>query len=142
MKVTLGKYKKNGSDRTEKIQIDKWDTWNLDNTLALIIHPALIQLRDTTHGYPGTLKSMKQWTIILNKMIFAFDSILRKSEIDDSFHSGDMDLQFEKLENGMTKTSIGPKSTWKFDSKAAKRHNKKVQEGLDLFAKYYMGLWD
>jgi hypothetical protein len=142
MKVTLGKYKKNGSDRTEKIQIDKWDTWNLDCTLAAIIHPALIQLRDNTHGHPGTLRSMKQWTNILNKMIFAFDSVLHQSEIDDTFSSGDMDIQYEKLENGMTKTSIGPKSTWKFNKKARNQHYKKVQEGLDLFAKYYMGLWD
>lgn len=36
--------------RKIKIKIDKWDTWGMDSTLALIILPMLIQLRDTKHG--------------------------------------------------------------------------------------------
>ena len=36
--------------RTIKIKIDKWDTWSMDHTLALIILPMLKQLRDTKHG--------------------------------------------------------------------------------------------
>jgi len=36
--------------RTIKIKIDKYDTWSMDSTLALIILPMLKQLRDTQHG--------------------------------------------------------------------------------------------
>lgn len=37
--------------RKVKIRIDKWDTWNMDHTLALIILPMLKQLKETKHGY-------------------------------------------------------------------------------------------
>lgn len=38
-------------NRKQTIRIDRWDTWSMDHTLALIITPMLKQLRDTTHGY-------------------------------------------------------------------------------------------
>jgi len=34
------------------VNIDRWDTWNMDSTLAEIIVPMLKQLRDTKHGSP------------------------------------------------------------------------------------------
>ena len=34
------------------IKIDKWDTWGMDYTLALIILPMIKQLQDTKHGSP------------------------------------------------------------------------------------------
>lgn len=40
----------NRRKRKIKVKIDKYDTWNLDNTLAHIILPSLIQLRETKHG--------------------------------------------------------------------------------------------
>lgn len=36
--------------RKVKIHIDKYDTWNMDRTLALIILPMLKQLNETKHG--------------------------------------------------------------------------------------------
>ena len=37
--------------RNIKVHIDRWDTWSMDHTLALIISPMLKQLRDRQHGY-------------------------------------------------------------------------------------------
>ena len=37
-------------NRTIKIKIDRWDTWSMDHTLAIITLPMLKQLRDTQHG--------------------------------------------------------------------------------------------
>ena len=37
--------------RKIEVHIDKWDTWNMDSTLALIILPMLKQLKETAHGY-------------------------------------------------------------------------------------------
>ena len=34
------------------IKIDRWDTWSMDHTLAEIILPMLIQLRNDKHGSP------------------------------------------------------------------------------------------
>lgn len=38
--------------RTIKVKLDKWDSWNADGTLAIVILPVLKQLRDTKHGSP------------------------------------------------------------------------------------------
>jgi hypothetical protein len=38
--------------RTVKVKIDKWDTWNMDTTLSIIILPMLKQLQATKHGSP------------------------------------------------------------------------------------------
>jgi len=38
--------------RKKFIKIDPWDTWSMDNTLALIILPMLKQLKATKHGSP------------------------------------------------------------------------------------------
>lgn len=36
--------------RVEYVKVDRWDTWNMDSTLAPIILPMIKQLRDTKHG--------------------------------------------------------------------------------------------
>ena len=53
MKISIGKYPKNGKQR-KSIKIDPWDTWNMDHTLAEIILPMLKQLRKTQLGAPYT----------------------------------------------------------------------------------------
>lgn len=51
MRVKIGKYKKSGKQNM-RIVIDPYDTWNMDSTLAHIILPMLIQLRQTKQGSP------------------------------------------------------------------------------------------
>jgi hypothetical protein len=36
-------------NRKVEVRIDKYDTWNMDKTLSLIIIPMLIQLKKTKH---------------------------------------------------------------------------------------------
>jgi len=55
-----------------QITIHSWDTWNMDHTLALIIHPMLIQLKKTKHGYPAHLTE-ERWDEIMDEMIWAFE---------------------------------------------------------------------
>ena len=38
--------------RVEYVKIDRWDTWNMDSTLALIVLPMLKQLKKDKHGSP------------------------------------------------------------------------------------------
>ena len=45
MKIKIGAYPKKGNRRKININIDGYDCWNLDNTLAHIIYPALIHLK-------------------------------------------------------------------------------------------------
>ena len=51
MKVNLGKYPKISSRRVS-VEIERFDTYSLDHTLAHIILPALLQLKATKHGIP------------------------------------------------------------------------------------------
>lgn len=98
--------------RKEYIRIDKHDTWGMDHTLALIIHPMLIQLRDTKHGgphvddedVPDHIKSTSappkdnewdidghhflRWDWVLDEMIFAFESKL-DDNWDNEFWTGE-----------------------------------------------------
>jgi hypothetical protein len=52
MKVNIGPYRKN---RATRVEIEPHDTWSMDCTLAMIIHPMLVQLKATQHGYPAGL---------------------------------------------------------------------------------------
>ena len=51
MKVEISNYDDDG-ERTINVRIDDFDTWSMDHTLAPIILPMLIQLKETKHGSP------------------------------------------------------------------------------------------
>lgn len=151
MKVNIGKYKKNGSSRTSNIQIDKWDTWSLDHTLALIIAPALKHYKETSQSYSGAFTTQEEWNVVLDKMIFAFET-LTTDNWEDQFHSGTHDMKFipiddegnevDKKDAVMYRTVKGPNDTHVFDEAGWNAYNDRIQEGLDLFGKYYRSLWD
>ena len=129
MKVRLGNPGR--KNRAEHVHIDNFDVWNLDHTLSCIIHPALIRLRETKHGYPELWEDgmvthhnwdrqlhfdfidediestylINKWNGILDKMIYSFGKIMEDAYFDNE--------------------------EWE-----------KIQEGLDLFAKHYTSLWD
>jgi len=120
--------------RITYVKIDKWDTWSMDHTLALVILPMLKQLHADKHGAPNVddedvleeLKStsappkedvwdvdanhFKRWDYILDEMIWAFEYKLKDPDLDD------MDV-------------------WAANAVRAK-------DGFRLFGKYYEALWD
>ena len=131
MKIKIGPHRKN---RAFNIHIDDFDVWSLDYTLACIIHPALIRLKETKHGYPElwedgmvthhnydrqlhfdfideeveTQYLIDKWNVIMDKMIYSFGQIVE-----------------DKL----------------FDITDQKQLDE-IQEGIDLFAEHYTSLWD
>ena len=120
--------------RITYVKIDKWDTWSMDHTLALVILPMLKQLHADKHGAPNVddedvpeeLKStsappkesvwetdanhFKRWDYILDEMVWAFEYKLKDTDLDD------MDI-------------------WEANSVRAKN-------GFRLFGKYFQSLWD
>ena len=108
--------------RKIQVQIDRWDTWNMESTLGYIVRPMLKQLKEEKHGapfvddkdVPKELRStsapplseedknvgatddlhFKRWDWVLDEMIFAF-----KNKIDEDwtqqFHSGTTDWYSE-----------------------------------------------
>ena len=88
MKVRIGPYRKN---RAQHVEIEPHDTWSMDCTLAMIIHPMLVQLKATQHGHPASLTE-QEWDQILDEMIWAFGH--KSKEMD----AGDNETQ-ERLTN-------------------------------------------
>lgn len=131
MKIRIGKYKKN---RKVKIEIESFDTWNMDHTLALIISPMLVQLQAKKAGAPPVENEdvpehlrwvpssfcyeeagndpfwFDRWDYVLTEMTFAFQYLSK----EDSF----------------------------LDPQADERRYNRVKNGLRLFGKYYLSLWD
>jgi len=177
MKVKIGRFPKGGSQKID-IQIDEFDTWNLDRTLALIIYPALIQLREEKQGVPHDFsvvggedwdqqycfdfyteshneafeEKVKQWNIVLDKMIWSFEQIINDN--DDMFHYGKYrDFKTRKINKTMVNPITGkteelyelvdptPSSHY-FDADGYTMYHNRIQEGLELFGKYYRSLWD
>lgn len=129
--------------RKVRIRIDKYDTWSMDHTLAMIIHPMLIQLKETKHGspfvddedVPEELRSTsapelteeqkhcghtddnfhKRWEWVLDEMIFAH--YCKFNDWEDEYYD-------RKDYDGMREVQ------------------KRIANGFRLFGKYYEGLWD
>lgn len=116
MKIFMGEPSDDGTiEQKVDIQIDPWDTWTLDRTLAQIILPCLEQLRDTTHSFPYEFEDEKEWErgherwiYVLNQMIWSFQQILKEDVLPSS-----TDEDFDK-----------------------------IQIGLKLFARHFTDLWD
>ena len=126
----------------QKIRIDRWDTWSMDHTLAPIILPMLVQLKDTKHGAPfvdnvdvpkqlrATKKQIEaygkkgevdpkhfdRWDWVLDEMIYAFDC---KANKDDVY------MRFDIL-----------------DRDGMEKEQERISNGFRLFGKYYENLWD
>lgn len=170
MKVKIGKYPKQLSKhRKIKIKIDDSDVYNLDTTLAHIILPTLKKLHEIKHGAPNVDnedvpvelhrineeeynvddKWFDRWDYVLEQMIWSFSELLRDWESD--YYSGKHDwksIPVDKDGNKVSKKDAeffemvkGPKHTFEIDSEGMKKHKEKIQNGLNLFAKYYMALW-
>lgn len=178
MKVKIGKYPKKG-ERKISVQIDYWDTYSLDHTLAKIIYPALLQLKATKHGVPGEFvndvggedysdqtsfdfykdthneafdKACENWDKVLDKMIWSFQQIA-EDNYDDKYHHGTPEYDWKesdklypnpvtgKMEATYQMIDKNPDEHW-YDHVGHKLHEERIQEGLELFGKYYRSLWD
>lgn len=152
-------------ERKVKIHIDRYDTWSMDHTLALIIVPMLKQLKATKHGSPNVddedvpeeLRSTsapakekdwnvdenhhKRWDSVLDEMIYAFECETDE-EWENQFYSGNHDIQWLKLENGCSEMKRGPNDTWTVDRESMDKAWDRRNNGRRLFAKYYNNLWD
>ena len=180
MKVNLQKYPKGHGNRRIDIQIDTFDTWSLDHTLATIILPALVQLKNTKHGVPSEFTNRiggdfdnnlvfdfikeddteifnqlcDSWDEVLDKMIWSFLQLSIEDDYDSQYHHGKMEIAWEKLPDKLHPNPVtgakeplyqmvdkNPEEHW-YDHIGIQEHEKRIQEGLDLFGKHFRDLWD
>jgi hypothetical protein len=113
MKVNISNYRKKNGQKT-KVQIDRWDIYSMDHTLANIILPMLIALKENKQGIPGDFFNqqvgsaydnnycfdfieedrarlddiaLKGWNEALDKMIWSFYQIV-SDDYDNKYHHG------------------------------------------------------
>ena len=161
MKINIKDYPERGH-RQVNINIEKFDTWSLDRTLAMIIYPSLMQLKATKQGIPTEFatvggedydaqQSFDFYTdsvddrcsgeeegirspascSLMDKMTWSFQQLCF-DDFDDKYHHGELEFNEGKwVRNG----------AW-YDHVGHMMHLDRIQEGLDLFGKYYQHLWD
>lgn len=156
MNVLIGPYTDDDTARQIEIRIDKFDTWSMDHTLALIIVPMLKQLHTTKHGapmvddedVPEPLRStaapaveigwdvddnhFKRWDWVMDEMIWAMEQIVK-----------DDDSQFYDHSEVVERQSINEwVKSMKIDEEGLQQYHDRIQNGCRLFGKYFQALWD
>lgn len=157
-------------NRKIKIRIDKYDTWNMDCTLAYIIIPMLKQLKETKNGSQivdeedlpvhmrHTFRKHEEdydtddrwihykWDWVLDEMIWAFEQKI-DDNAKDKFYHGTAEYEWELVsgvegeESAMHRMHQTNANYW-VDTKGMEEYQKRIDNGLRLFGKYYNGLWD
>lgn len=148
------------------VRIDNYDVWGMDHTLALIVVPLLLRLKEKKQGaplvddedVPEHLKSTSapplteeeinfggtdenwfpRWDWILDEIIWSFEQIL--DEESELKFSRDKDPSKPSDEQGISfRESVDRVD---FDIEAYQAHKDRVQKGMCLFGKYLQGMWD
>jgi hypothetical protein len=123
-------------NRTVKVKIHRYDVWNVDDTLAVIILPLLTQLRATKQGSPlvedeDVPEEMRlhrenttpgadewenceeRWNWVMDEMIWAFTQLVENNEDELDMNRAETEAFYARIKRGTT-----------------------------LFGKYYRNLWD
>ena len=163
---TINKYL-DKNERKIKIRVDDYDVWGADHTIALVVHPLLVRLKQKKHGSPhvddedvpehlrSTAAPPKEnewdiddntharWDWVMDEMIWAFEQCTKDDKGDEQFYSGEVDWKFTKEEDSeLYHMGRGPNHTFEVDRVGQKAHYDRINNGLRLFGRYYMALWD
>jgi hypothetical protein len=158
MKIHIGSPVNNKGDRKLSIDITEDDVWDMDNQLSMIILPMLLLLKEeSTAGMPPNFvyvggeeyldqasfdfysdttdwawqENSKNWHKVLDKMIWSFQQ-LAYTEYYVLYNR-------EEAHDSTIKRSAKVEK-W-YDLAGHNEHERRIQEGLDLFARHYRYLW-
>lgn len=117
---------KNGE--TEVIQIHDYDTWSMDHTLSRIIYPMLVKFKADAMSFPTTLDQSDVPDFLQLK-----EGLTEEAEFDI------YEKQWEWVLNEMINAFDFCSSSE--DSYPPLDENERIQNGLELFGKYFRHLW-
>lgn len=125
------------------------ERWNIGDVLAECIHDGLkkfyLAKRD---GYPVELGSYDNWNHVLKEMIWAFNEIAKNNPNEPYTVAYEKALREhpEWFDSSIEHEKLGLSNMDEESSKALdrahKEYNERIQNGLNLFAKYFQDLWD
>lgn len=143
--------------RQEYVRIDRYDHWNADHTLAVIIVPLLKALRANKHGsgmiddcdVPEHLRSTsapplenswdtddnlhRRYAWFLDEVIWAFEQHTCEAETDKFYDHGEK-IPGESLMDSVARIKV--------DEAGLRAHCERKQHAFMMFGKYFQTLWD
>ena len=161
MKVFIGDYPNGDEERKVEIQIDPWDSFNADLTLALIALPLLKQLKEQKKSAPWVddedvpeeLRSTSapakeneydtdanhflRWDYALDCMIWSFEQHANYDQEEDKFFHWD---ETQSAPEGSVLNDLGL-GKCEIDEEGLKAYHARKQKGFVLFGKYLRNLW-
>ena len=133
MKITIPK--PIPGEEHKKIHIDDWDMWNVDYTLACVIHPVLEKYRENMHGYPELWEDgMCYHEYYTRQLHFDF--------IDEDVESKYLWQKWQDILDDMIYAMEIIATEKIYDIDLDTYDNERVDRGLELFGKHFCSLWD
>lgn len=133
--------------RKDKHGASAVDDEDVPESLRSTSAPAKKDERETDENY------FLRWDWVLDEMIWAFEQEEGDGNWEDQYHTGVIDIQWKEINHAspdlkpgvtvpMHEMIHGPKDTHIFDSTGYENHLNRMKNGLRLFGKYYLSLWD
>ena len=142
--------------RQEYVRIDRYDAWNADHTMAVIIAPLLQSLKATKHGFgfiddcdvPEHLRSTAatkkddyawdsnaelRYNWFMDELIWAFEQHKRDDEKSEFYYR----TESSKVTDLMESIKL-----LKVDDAGLRAHEARKQHAFNMFGKYFQTLWD
>lgn len=141
----LAKYKRQRIERG----FDDTELWSLDRTIAKYVLPRLIEFKNVTNGYPAGFENMLDWIAVIDKMIYSFDHIVNQEKYDEELEK-ELGIDWvgyfdeKKLPDGNYELIHGENYNEELMNtyhRVKEEESIRIQDGLDLFGKYFLNLW-
>lgn len=137
------------------LRLSHREIWNAGEHIAACIYDGLLQFKNSErHGYPADFITSREWDECLDKMLFSFKEISTnykndpweiyfREELKKGFYNIKVDDNGQLLEKVNLPAVDDPCNTERTEiEKESKIYFDSIKEGLSLFSKYYMDLWD
>ena len=124
---------------------DKSDLWDIDSWFIEIMPRMLREFKAQNNGHPCEL-TMEDWNNILDRMIYCFEEAddvkcSQQNEWEDTF---EIDSIMDYNDNSFHLIAH-PQENWEKwterDLEISKYREERLNEGLELFKKYFRELW-
>lgn len=142
--------------KLRRYNFSKYDIYNASTTMAEFIYELLVDFKRTErYGYDAS--SPEEWEHIIDELIWTFSELKNDYKnspltlaIEKGYHelsSGTEPFGFERNEDGtLTFKPRHQEITNKYVTSEVKAEEEKylvrIKNGLELFARYFEGLWD
>ena len=120
------------------------DIWNAGERIASCIYNSLLRIKNSERvGYPVDLTAEK-WNECLDKMLFSFKEISTnyKNVPYEIYFRENLKKEFSDFEADENNCLIDKIEIPDYVFENSKKYFESIKEGLNLYSKYYMNLWD